>query len=57
MSSVRSGRDDVVRDLPRGTVRAPLRKLSLEEADIFAKHFGVVLVISSYVLYYVHACI
>ena len=29
MSSMRSGRGDMVRDLPRGVVRAPLKKLSL----------------------------
>jgi len=57
MSSMRSGQGYMVRDLPRGAVHAPLRKLSLEEANMFARHFGVVLVISSYVLYYVHACI
>ena len=57
MSFMRSGRGYMVRDFPRGAVRAPSRKLSLEEANMFPRHFGVVLVISSYVLYYVRACI
>ena len=51
MSSMRSGRDNLVRDLPRGVVRASLRKLSLEEADMFTRRFGIALVVSSYVLY------
>jgi len=49
---MRSGRGDMVRDLPRSAMRAPLRKLSLEEADMFKRHFGVVLVVfPSYILY------
>ena len=51
MSSMRSGQSDMVRDLPRGAMRAPLRKLSLEEANVFTGHFGVVLVVLSYILY------
>ena len=45
MSSMRSGRGDMVRDLSRGAVHAPLRKLSLEEADMFTRRFGIVLVV------------
>ena len=44
MSSMRSGRGDMVRDLPRGAVHAPLRKLMLEEADMFTRRFEIVLV-------------
>ena len=51
MSSMRSGQGDMIRDLPRGAVHASLRKLLLEEADMFSRNFVVVLVISSYVLY------
>jgi len=45
MSSMRLGRGDMVRDLSRDVVRAPLRKLLLEKADIFTRRFGIVLVI------------
>ena len=51
ISCMRSGRDDMVRDILRGAMRAPLRKLSLEEAGMFTRYFGIVLVVSSYVLY------
>ena len=51
MSSMRSGRGGMVKDLLRGTVHAPLRNLSLEEADMFTRRFEVVLINSSYVLY------
>ena len=55
ISSMGSSRGGMVRDLPRGAVRAQLRKLSLEEADMFARHFGVVLVISH--TFYTCSCI
>ena len=45
MSSTRSGRGDMVRDLPRGVVCASLRKLSLEEADMFTRCFEIVFVV------------
>ena len=51
MSSMRSGQGDMVRDLLRGAMRAPMRKLSLEEVDMFTSHLRVVLVVYSYVLY------
>ena len=45
VSSMRSGQGDMVRDLPRGVVHASLRKLSLEEADMFTRHFRIVLIV------------
>jgi len=45
ISSMRSGRDDMVGDLLKGTVRVPLRKLSLEEGDMFTRHFKIVLIV------------
>ena len=51
MSSMRSSQCDIVKDLPRSAMHAPLRKLSLEETDMFTRHFEIVLVVSSYVLY------
>ena len=57
MSSMRSGRDNMVRDLPRGAVRAPLRKLSLEEADMFTRRFRIVLVVFLIRFIPVHALI
>ena len=57
MSSMRSGRGGIVRDLPRGAVRAPLRKLSLEEANIFTKRFGIVLIVFLIHFIPVHALI
>ena len=57
MSSMRSGRCDMVRDLLRGAVRAPLRKLSLEVADMFTRRFGIVLVIFLIRFILVHALI
>ena len=47
----------MVRDLSRGAVRAPLRKLSLEEADMFTRHFEIVLVIFLIRFIPVHALI
>ena len=57
MSYMRSGQDDMVKDLPRGAVHAPLRKLSLEEADMFTRHFGIVLVVFLICFIPVHALI
>ena len=57
MSSMRLGRGDMVRDLPRGAVLAPLRKLSLEEADMFTRRFGIVLVVFLIRFIVVHALI
>ena len=57
MSSMRSGRGDMVRDFPRGAVRAPLKKLSLEEADIFTRRFRIVLIVFLICFTPVHALI
>ena len=57
MSSMRSGRGDMVRDLPRGAVRALLRKLSLEEANMFTRRFEIVLVVFLIRFILVHALI
>ena len=47
----------MVRDLSRGAVHAPLRKLSLEEADMFTRRFGIVLVVFLIHFIPVHALI
>ena len=57
MNSMNSGRGDMVRDLPRGTMCMTLRKLSLEEADMFTRHFGIVLVIFLIRFIHVHTLI
>ena len=51
MSSMRSGQCDMIRDLSRGAVRAPLRKFLLEEADMFTRCFGIVLVVFPHTFY------
>ena len=57
MSSMRSGRGDMVRDFPRGAMSAPLRELSLEEADILTRRFGIVLIVFLIRFIPVHALI
>ena len=57
MNSIRSDRGDIVRDLPRGVVHAPLRNLSLEKADMFTRRFKIVLVIFLIHFIHVHALI
>ena len=57
MSSMRSGRGDMVSELPRDAVCAPLRKLSLEEADMFTRCFRIVLFVFLIRLIPVHALI
>ena len=47
----------MVRDLLRGVVRTPLKKLSLEEAGMFTSHFGIVLVVFLIRFILVHALI
>jgi len=53
MNSMRSGQGGMVRDLPRNVVHAPLKKFSLEEAHMFTRHFGIVLLVFSCILYLV----
>ena len=57
MSSMRLGRGDMVRDFPRGAMRAPLRKLSLEEADMFTWRFEIVFNVFLMRFIHVHALI
>ena len=55
MSSMRVGQGDMVRDLPRGAIHVLLRKISLEESDMFTRHFEIVLIVSSCI--YTFSCI
>ena len=55
MSSMRSGWGDMVRDLLRGAMLAPLGKLSLEKADMFTRCFGIVFICFPHT-FYTYSC-